>query len=50
MDFMMVQKEISIHFVVLVLCASIFATGVVLFIVDFFKHGQPTDEALEIRN
>ena len=48
MDFMLVQKEIAIHFVVLVLCASIFATGIVLYIIDFYKHGRPSDEALEI--
>ncbi|NER14694.1 nitric-oxide reductase large subunit [Leptobacterium flavescens] len=47
MDFMAVQDEISIHFVVLILCASLFATGIVLYIVDFIKHGRPTDEALE---
>lgn len=49
MDFMTVQKEISIHFVVLILCATMFATGIVLYIVDFYKHGTPTDEALEIK-
>lgn len=49
MDFMLVQKEIAIHFVVLVLCATIFATGIVLYIIDFYKHGTPTDEALEIK-
>ncbi len=49
MDFMEVQNEISIHFVVLVICASLFATGIVLYIVDFYKHGTPTDEALEIK-
>jgi len=49
MDFMTVQKEISIHFVVLVLCATMFATGIVLYIVDFYKHGIPTDEALEMK-
>lgn len=48
MDFMLVQKEIAIHFVVLVLCASIFATGIILYIIDFYKHGKPSDEALEI--
>jgi nitric oxide reductase subunit B len=50
MDFMLVQKEIGIHFVVLVICASIFATGIILYIADFIKHGQLTDEALEIKN
>jgi nitric oxide reductase subunit B len=49
MDFMKVQKEISIHFVVLVICAAMFATGIVLYIIDFYKHGKPTDEALEIK-
>lgn len=47
MDFMEVQAEISIHFVVLMLCATLFTAGICLYIVDFFKHGQPTDEALE---
>jgi len=49
MDFMEVQAEISIHFVVLILCATLFATGVVLYIIDFYKHGTPTDEALEVK-
>ena len=49
MDFMTVQKEISVHFVVLLLCASLFTTGIVFFIIDFYKHGTPTDEALEIK-
>jgi nitric oxide reductase subunit B len=49
MDFMLVQKEIAVHFVVLVLCASMFATGIILYIIDFYKHGKPTDEALEIK-
>ena len=49
MDFMEVQKEISIHFVILILCAAMFATGIILYIVDFYKHGTPSDEALEIK-
>jgi nitric oxide reductase subunit B len=48
MDFMVVQNEISIHFVVLLLCASLFATGIILFIIDFIKHGRPNDQALEM--
>lgn len=48
MDFMEVQSEISIHFTVLVLCATLFTVGVIYYIVDFYKHGKPTDEALEI--
>jgi nitric oxide reductase subunit B len=48
MDFMLVQKEIAVHFMVLVLCATIFATGITLYIIDFYKHGKPSDEALKI--
>lgn len=49
MDFMQVQNEISIHFVVLIICASILTLGVLLYIADFIKHGRPNDEALEIK-
>lgn len=47
MDFMLVQKEVEIHFIVLIICASLFTTGIVLYMIDFYKHGRPTDEALE---
>lgn len=47
MDFMTVQNEISIHFVVLVLCATLFTLGIAMYIIDFYKHGKPTDEALQ---
>ncbi len=46
MDFMDVQNEISIHFVVLLLCATLFTTGITLYILEFIKFGKPTDEAL----
>ena len=49
MEFMAVQNEISIHFVVLLICATMFATGIGLFIYDFVKYGRPTDEALDIK-
>ena len=48
MEFMEVQKEIEVHFYVLLLCATLFVTGIILYIIDFYKHGRPTDEALEI--
>jgi len=41
-----VQKEIQVHFAVLAICASMFTTGIGLFIYEFIKYGQPTDEAL----
>ncbi|PKP46931.1 MAG: nitric-oxide reductase large subunit [Bacteroidetes bacterium HGW-Bacteroidetes-12] len=45
-DFMETQKEIEPHFLVLILCATGFTTGVTLYIINFFNHGKPTDEAL----
>ncbi|MCF6307746.1 MAG: cbb3-type cytochrome c oxidase subunit I [Flavobacteriaceae bacterium] len=50
MEFMEVQKMIEIHFMVLIICAILFTTGIILYIIDFVKYGQPTDEALEINN
>lgn len=41
-----VQNELKVHFLVLVLCASMFATGIVLYIYEFIKYGKPTDEAI----
>ena len=32
------QLKIQIHFVMLIITASIFAVGVALFIIDFFRH------------
>ncbi len=45
-DFMETQIEIQPHFLVLVVMASVFSTGVIYYIVNFFKYGLPTDEAL----
>ena len=45
--FMEVQKEVEIHFIVLIICATLFMTGIILYFIDFYKHGRPTDEALE---
>ena len=47
MEFMEVQKEVEVHFMVLIICATLFMTGIILYMVDFYKHGRPTDEALE---
>lgn len=49
MEFMDVQDEISIHFVVLLTCAACFALGIAMYIIDFIKYGKPTDEALEVK-
>ena len=50
MEFMEVQEMVEVHFYILILCATLFTTGIVLYIIDFIKHGRPTDEALEINN
>ncbi|HRD57460.1 MAG TPA: cbb3-type cytochrome c oxidase subunit I [Ferruginibacter sp.] len=47
MEFMKVQDEISIHFVVLLLCATLFTTGIVMYIVEFIKYGKASDEGLQ---
>ncbi|MFK7004119.1 nitric-oxide reductase large subunit [Flavobacterium covae] len=46
MEFMTVQNEIAIHFVVLLLCATLFTLGISLYIYDFIKHGKTNDEAI----
>jgi nitric oxide reductase subunit B len=47
MEFMEVQKEIEIHFYVLIICATLFVAGIILYMIDFYKHGRPNDEALD---
>jgi nitric oxide reductase subunit B len=44
-----VQKEIEVHFFVLICCAIMFTTGIILYILDFIKYGRPSDEALDTR-
>ncbi|MCU0825138.1 MAG: cbb3-type cytochrome c oxidase subunit I [Leptospira sp.] len=46
MDFLVVQKEIVFHFIGMLLAATLFTVGIAYFIVDFIRHGMPTDEAL----
>lgn len=46
LPFMQVQQEIEVHFLGLVLAATLFTIGICLFIYNFIKYGQPTDEAL----
>lgn len=46
MEFGDVQKEIQVHFFILICCASLLTAGIGLYIYEFIKHGRPTDEAL----
>ncbi|MBW7847350.1 MAG: cbb3-type cytochrome c oxidase subunit I [Bacteroidales bacterium] len=46
LEFGAVQKEIEVHFFVLILMATMFSTGITLFIIEFFRFGKPNDEAI----
>jgi nitric oxide reductase subunit B len=46
MDFMVAQEEVKIHFVVMLLCATLFTVGIGIYIYEFIKYGRPTDESL----
>ncbi|MFO1053509.1 MAG: cbb3-type cytochrome c oxidase subunit I [Planctomycetota bacterium] len=53
LDFLNVQKQIEVHFIGVVLAASLFAVGIVAYIVQFVRHGLPvgqvtTEEHAEI--
>ncbi len=45
MDFLLVQEEIEVHFLGLVLAATLFAVGIGAYIVQFVKYGLPVGEA-----
>lgn len=47
MDFMVAQEETKIHFVVMLLCATLFTVGIVMYMYEFIRYGKPSDEALE---
>ncbi|MCG6146773.1 cbb3-type cytochrome c oxidase subunit I [Leptospira levettii] len=46
MDFLVVQKEIVFHFIGMLLAATLFTIGITYFIVDFIRHGLPSNEAI----
>ncbi len=46
MEFGAVQQEIEVHFLVLVLTATMFAAGITFYIIEFFRFGKPTNEAI----
>lgn len=46
LDFGDVQKEIQVHFFILIVCATMFTTGIGLYVYEFIKFGRPSDEAL----
>ena len=46
MDFLQVQEALSVHFFGLVLAASLFTCGIVLYVWNFVQYGRPNDETL----
>ncbi len=41
MDFLVVQKALEVHFLGLVLAATVFTTGIGLYIINFIRYGLP---------
>lgn len=48
MEFMKVQNEIKVHFLILVILATMFAIGITYYIIQFIKYGLPNDEAMDV--
>lgn len=46
-DFLQVQKEVEVHFLGLVLAATLFTVGMIAFIMNFIKFGLPSDVSLQ---
>lgn len=44
MDFLTVQKEVEVHFLGLVLAASLFSVGIVAYVWNFIRFGKPAGE------
>lgn len=46
LEFGTVQKEVEVHFFVMVAAATMFTVGVLMYVWEFYKHGTPSEEAL----
>lgn len=44
LDFLAVQKEIEPHFLGLVLAATLFSVGIIMYIINFYNFGLPKNE------
>ena len=44
LEFLQVQKEVEVHFVGLVLAATLFTAGMIAYIWNFIRHGLPVGE------
>jgi nitric oxide reductase subunit B len=47
MEFLDVQRELQVHFVGLILAASLFTLGIVAFIYNFLRYGGPAGDVEE---
>ncbi|MFZ3230675.1 MAG: cbb3-type cytochrome c oxidase subunit I [Pseudobdellovibrio sp.] len=43
LDFLGVQKEIEVHFLGLILAATLFTAGIIAFVWNFIRYGKPSD-------
>lgn len=44
LDFLLVQKELHVHFIGLILAACLFTAGIICFIWTFIQYGLPKNE------
>ena len=44
LDFMLVQKEIEVHFLGLIMAATLFTLGIIAYIWNFIRFGLPVGE------
>ncbi len=49
LDFIVVQKEIEVHFLGVILAACLFTVGVASFIATFIRSGLPTKDAQQLK-
>ena len=47
MEFLDVQRELQVHFISLILAATLFTSGIVAFIYNFIRYGLPVGEVEE---
>ena len=46
MDFLAVQHELEVHFLGMVLAATVFASGIIAYIINFISYGLPVTDSL----
>ncbi len=46
-EFMVAAEETQTHFFVLIIAATVFTAGIIMFIMNFVKYGTPVNEAIQ---